>query len=346
MRAVFDKHRWWLLRVLVMPIHLLTFAVITFFLIRLMPGDPVYTVAGGDVDAKRYAVVQHQLGLDGSLWSQFLHFLNKLAHFDLGTSYVSGKSVTSDLINRFPPTLELVLIGLTTSGALALFASFFAVLNPKNPLSRFIQGWARTAGAVPEFVLAIGFITVFYVLLHWAPAPLGLTDPGLPSPVVATHFPLLDALLSGNGSVIASTIAHMVLPIVVMTVAFADLLTKHLLLQLSRALDTPVTRFRISTGASRRAVLVSVARRALPVPMTIFGAMFGGLLGGVVLLEILFNLQGLGVYAVQSANSVDLPALQGFMLLAATCSLIAFLLTDIVNMVLDPRRRPGRAVTA
>jgi peptide/nickel transport system permease protein len=324
-----------------MPLHLLLFALITFALIRSIPGDPVILVTGGQVDPDQYEQVKAELGLDGSLLNQLWNYLTGLGSLSLGDSYVTGRAVRSDLFDRLPSTIELAALAMVGIVLLALVCSAFALLRPGNPVSRVLRAYSRTAGAVPDFCIAVTGILVFYVVLGWVPAPLGRLDSGLQTPVVVTHFPALDALLGGDGAVIRSMAAHMVLPVAVMVLAYTPIVSKQLILGVDQAAGTAQSRFRVSTGAPRTTVLLSVYRRAAPSAVVVGGSLFGSLLGGAVVMESLFSLGGLGQYAVDAVNSNDLPALQGVLLVTAAISLLVFLCVDLVNMTLDPRRRPG-----
>lgn len=335
------KHRWWAGRVAVLPIHIAVFAVVVFFLVRAIPGDPVISVTGGQITPEIYERVRHALGLDGSMLEQLGTYFSSLAHFDLGDSMISGRSVTSELTTRFPATLELSLMGLTAVTTCALVGAYLAVMHPTRLVPRIIRGYARTAGAIPEFCVGIGLIVVFYAELRWAPAPVGRIDPHLSQPADVTGLPFVDALLSGDWPVIHSMAAHLVLPIVVMVVAQTAVLLKLLISGMEEAVDAAPTRFRIASGASRRVVLMSLFRRSLPPAVTMLGIIFGYLLGGAVIIESLFGFSGMGQYMVEAVNSKDLVVMQGFLLAVAVVSLVVFLLVDLANMLLDPRRKPG-----
>ncbi|WP_181780228.1 ABC transporter permease [Pseudonocardia pini] len=341
------RHRWWLARLAMLPVHLAVFAVAVFFLVRLMPGDPVLTIAGpnAEIDQATYDRIAADYGFDGSVGEQLVGYLGGLVGGDLGDSLVSQTSVAAELSTRLPATLELVALGMVVACLTALVASYIVVTRPRTMVARVLRVWARAAGAVPEFVIGVALITVTFVWLRIAPAPVGLTDRRTRVGDPVTGAPLLDSVLTGRFDVTASILAHLWVPLVVMALAFGDLLTKHLVSQLETSIDSPVTRFRAAVGVPRRRILLSVYRRALPAPVTVLGVMFGALLGGVVLLETLFNFQGLGQYALAASNAVDLTALQGFLLLTAAVSLVVFLVTDIAVMLLDPRRRPGAGGT-
>jgi ABC-type dipeptide/oligopeptide/nickel transport system permease component len=338
---VVRNQRWWAGRAAVLPVHVAIFALAVFFLVRAIPGDPVLIVTGGQITPEIYDRVEHALGLDGSILDQLGNFYSSLLHFDLGTSMLSGRSVGEELATRFPATLELALMGLFAVIVVSLVGAFLAVMRPTWLPSRVIRGYARTAGAIPEFCVGIALIVVFYSQLRWVPAPVGRIDPYLSQPPALTGMPFLDSVLQGRWEVASSMSAHLILPILVMVIAQSAVLLRLLISGLDEAMDAPATRFRIASGASRRMVLLSMLRRALPPAVTMLGIIFGYLLGGAVILESLFGFTGMGQYMVEGVNSKDLPVMQGFLIVTAVISLTVFFLVDLANMVLDPRRRPG-----
>lgn len=346
MRHFLQSQRWWLVRIAALPLQILFFAFVAFFLVRTIPGDPVDVVTGGQYTPEVYARVQKTLGLDGSLLEQLGRYFRKLMSFDLGTSLVTGRSVLDDLTQKLPPTVEIALMALIGILIFTFASSYFAVMHPRNAISRAITIYARMAGTIPEFALGIAAIFIFYAELHWAPAPLGRLSPFIDAPPPVTHMPFVDALLSGDAAAVKSMITHLVLPIGVMVVALSPVLLKLLIADLEASLDAPPTRFRIASGAGHATVLLSIYRRALPATVTMTGTMFGHLLGGAIVIETLFGLDGLGKYAVEAVMSADLTTMQSLLLVIATLSLIVFLLVDLTNMLLDPRRRPGTRMEA
>lgn len=336
------RHAWWIKRVMLLPVHLACFAIAVFFLVRLVPGDPVLTVTGGQITPEQYDAAQAALGLDGSLWTQLWSYLGRLARLDLGSSMVGHRPVISELAARLPATLELTVIGVTASAAVALAAASLIVFRPRNAASRLLVGYSRTAGSVTDFGLGIFLIFVLYARLAVVPAPLGRIEPRMGQPTVITHFPLIDAVLSGETDVLASMIRHLVLPVLVIVLTQASLLIKLLVPAMQAAVDDRATLFRVACGASRATVVASVLRRALPTVIPMFGTMFGAMLGSAVVLEQLFGLGGMGQYAVDAIMSTDLVALQGFLIVVAAMCLVTFLLVDIATGILDPRRRIGR----
>lgn len=342
MTGLWSRHRWWITRLGMLPVHLFLFAIVVFFLVRLIPGDPVRVISGGQtMTPEQYDAARESLGLTGSVLSQLATFLSNAVTLDFGSSIINGANVLDEMVRRLPETMEIAMLAMAVSSVLTLCLGFVVVLKPRNVLSRGIATYSRAAGAIPDFCLGVAGIFVFYAVLGWAPAPLGRFDTLLNPPPRLTGLPMLDALLSSDTVLLASMVNHLWLPILVLVIAYAPMLLKLFIRSLEQAKDAQATKFRIASGASRKMVLLSIARRALPSTVAMFGTIFGFMLGGAVVVEQLFALPGLGEYAVQAVTRSDFVALQGFLLVVAAVSLIIFFAVDVVNMMLDPRRRPG-----
>ncbi|MFT4042346.1 MAG: ABC transporter permease [Gordonia sp. (in: high G+C Gram-positive bacteria)] len=335
------RQRWWLTRILLLPVHLFVFAIIAFLLLRLVPGDPVAGVLGPGYTHSSYLAMQKELGLDGSVWSQLRRYLGGLVTLNFGHSIKTGDLVITEIGQRLPGTIELAVQGLLCTVLLSLVLSYVAVFHPKNWFSRAVMVYSRAAGALPEFVLGVWGVFLFWAVLHIAPSPLGRLDTDLPTQTTITGFPFLDTLIQGYWQGAASMAAHLVLPIAVMAVAEAAVVVKYLVSGLQGAIVDPATSFRITTGAGRRATVLSVYRRAAPPVVTLIGQMFGYLIGGTIVLETIFGFAGLGQYAVQSVLATDYPAIEGFLLVVAAITLLVYMGVDLVVMSIDPRRRPG-----
>jgi ABC-type dipeptide/oligopeptide/nickel transport system permease component len=342
--AFLARQRWWLGRVAVLPLHMLGFALVVFVLVRLIPGDPVAQMLGGqNASPQMIASAREALGLSGSIFEQLRTYLGNLLTLDFGRSMLTGVPVWQEMTRRLPETIEIAVLAMAGATVFTLVAGFMVVLRPRNLISRLLVPYARTAGAIPDFVLGVAGIFVFYTALHLLPAPVGRYDPLLNEPPKITGFPILDATLSGDTTLLKSMASHLVLPLLVLVLAYTPLLLKLFIRALEDAVDAPPTRFRIASGASQRAVMLSITRRAAPAAVAMFGTLFGFMLGGAVVVEQLFSMPGMGQFGVNAVNTSDRVSLQGFLLLVAAVSLVVFLLVDIVNMLLDPRRRPGRA---
>jgi ABC-type dipeptide/oligopeptide/nickel transport system permease component len=342
MRSLLQRNTWWMRRLSVLPLHLFIFAIAVFFLVKLIPGDPVRSLSGGQtMTPEQYQAARAALGLSGNIGEQLVTYVRNLVTLDLGSSLVDGTPVAAQMATRLPETAELAVLAMAISTVLTLAVGFFVVLRPRNAFSRGLASYARAAGAVPDFCLGVAGIFLFYSVLHWAPAPIGRYDSLLNPPPHATGFPLIDAALSSDTVLLGSMIGHLRLPVLVLVIAYAPMLMKLFIRSLGQAVHSRVTQFRVASGASRASVGLSITRRALPSSVAMFGTIFGFMLGGAVIVEQLFAIPGMGDYAVRAVGRADFVALQGFLLVVGAVSLIVFFVVDLINMLLDPRRRPG-----
>lgn len=344
MRRLWHQNRWWVGRLIAVPFHLLLFIIVTFALIRLIPGDPVIALLGPSYTPEQYEAMQRAIGLDGTIWDQLVRYIGGLLQLDLGTSLVSGRPVTDQLGTRFPATLELTLQSVGLAVTLSVLLSYIAVVRPTGLVSRITRGFAQTSGAIPDYVLAIAGIIFFYALLHWIPAPLGRLDPSLSTPDPITNMPMLDALLGGRPDAVASIAEHTVLPVLAMAIGQTPLMIRLLLSGFDEAVKSAPVRFKVAAGAGHTHVVLSIIRRAAPPALIMCGGIFGATLGGTVILERMFGFTGLGTYAINAVAAGDYTAMQGVLMLIAAVSLLMYLVIDLLNMIIDPRRRPGARV--
>ncbi|MCF7549611.1 ABC transporter permease [Pseudonocardia sp. WMMC193] len=336
------RHRWWITRTLVLPLHVAVFASVAFFLVRLVPGDPVMARidASGGFTQEDYDRAAEQMGLAGSVWSQFGRFWSELVTGNLGVSPVTGRPVWEEVMSRLPSTVELVTLGLLGCVALALVLAAITVTTRSPRLHAVLRGYGKLAGSVPDFAVAILGLVLFFVVLQVIPAPLGRVDPRMTMPDV-TGFPLLDSVITGDWPVFAAITARYALPLAVLVLVHTPSLWRQLSLGLSEQVTASPTLFKVASGATRTSIHLSVLRRASASSVVMLGAMFGGLIGGVVVIEQLFGFGGVAQFAIGSVEQLDFVGLQGFLVVIAGLCLLVFFLVDLVNMILDPRRRPG-----
>jgi peptide/nickel transport system permease protein len=331
-------------RVATLPVHVLVFSLVVFAVIRAIPGNPAISATGGFATKAQIHEIDAELGLTGSILHQLSTFLHNVVTLHLGNSLSSGVPVVDSVGDLLPQTAELALMALAGALLFACFGAFMIVTRPNNAISRFMRVYGDNAGAIPEFCIGVVAIFVFYAKLHWTPPPFGRISANLVEPKPLTHLPFLDSILRGDFTVTLSMAEHLALPIAVMILGHSPILLKVLTTSLGQALDAPVTKFRTSVGCSRRIVVLSMFRRAAPPVVTLLGTLFGALLGGAIIIEQLFGFGGIGQFIVSSAQNDDVVAIQGFLLIMAAVALVVFLVVDIVNMLIDPRRRPGAAV--
>ncbi len=335
-------------RFLIVIPQMLLISLVTFILIRMLPGDPARLELGplasqDAVDRRRL-----ELLLDESVISQFWAYLKRLFQGDFGTSWVNGSQVRDDLSLRVPATLELITIGLVV--VLAVFIPFAIATSIRGGgivvrfLKKIAYGYGMVAGALPDFWLGLLLIYVFFVKLGIAPGPTGRLDIGETPPDRVTGFYTIDGILGGNFSVAWSAFSHLILPVITLAFVYGAPIFKMTQSKMAEALRADYTYYAEVLGLSRSRILLYAFRNAAPSVIVISGVISGYLLGGAVLIESVFNLNGVGQYAVQAVTTADYAPIQAFVLIAAVFTMLVYLAVDLFYFISDPRVESGGSV--
>lgn len=305
--------------VLAIPVLLLV-SVGTFLLIHLVPGNPAATILGEYASPKAIAALDLQLGLDRPLPVQFGVWLAALVHGNLGSSLVYSTPVSQMILARFPVTLELTVLSLGMSLALALPFGIAAGRRP-NSLVDYVSRILSLAGvSMPIFWMALVLIYIFGLVLRVLP-----TEGFVP-------------LSQGLGANLAS----LVLPAFAQALALMATTVRLLRSELMEALQQDFVRTARAKGVSERHVVTRHAlRNALLPVVTAVGLQFGALLGGVVITETIFGLPGMGSLIVNSIFARDFPVVQGTVLVFAVIVVVVNLLVDVTYAYIDPRIKYG-----
>lgn len=315
--------------------------LITFIIVRLIPGDPARIMAGALVDEKGVELIRERMGLTGSLSHQFVNYMSKLMQGDLGVSWVTGNPVLHDIKMRLPATLQLIVLALLVS----LFVMVPFVLKSISSMkgkfaktrNRILSGYGMAAGAFPDFWLALILIYVFYVILGIAPPPTGQIDLGLSMPQQITGFSLIDSLLIGDIRAFLSIAYRHALPVFVLAFVYGGGILKVAITSASSIQKSEFINYAQINGLSPRMVRKYISKASYPSIATFTAVIFGFLVGGAVLVESVFSWGGFGQYAVQSVVNSDFTAMQGVVLVSAVLNLMAYILVDLSYFYFDPR---------
>lgn len=312
--------------------------VISFLLTRALPGDPAAYFAGPAADEASIAEIREALGLDKPLLQQFFYYVGDLAHGDLGQAISTGQPVAADLAARLPASLELTLVALLLSCAVAIPLGVLAATRPGSWLDHLCRVLVTAGVSMPTFFTGIVLIYVFYYLLGLAPSPLGRLDFVYLSPPQVTGFYLIDAALAGDWETWVGAIKQLILPamtLALFTLAPIARMTRAAMLS---ALSADFVRTARAAGLGRRKVLFGYAfRNALLPVITTLGMVFSFTLGANVLVEKVFAWPGIGSYAVEALVVSDYAAVQGFVLAMALLFVLLNLVIDIAYALIDPR---------
>lgn len=324
-------------RLLFLIPQLVAVSLIVFFLVRLLPGDPAFLMAGQFATKERIEEVRRELGLDRPLAEQYVIYVGNVLEGDFGRSWRTSQAVTADIRQRLPATLELVLSAGILSVLLGVPIGVYTAVKRRGIADRGLFVYGMLAGSIPDFWLGLILIFIFFSKLGIVPGPIGQLDPILSTPPAVTGMIVIDALLAGRWEAFRSALAHLVLPVATLTLVYMTLVIKNTRSTVEDMMQSDFVEHGRALGLPRRILLRYALRNAMPPVVTVIGIVFWFLLGGAVLVETVFAWGGLGQYAVEAVVNSDYAPLQAFVLLAAVFTLVVFLLVDLAYFVIDPR---------
>jgi len=322
--------------------------VIVFFILRVMPGDPVQLMFGDGDDAnlgearQRYVEL---LGLDQPLPVQYLRFLGEMARGDFGNSIIRGGEPVLNMIGRaLPITIELSIFSLFVSLAIAVPIAILSALKQNTAWDRGGTAFALIGVSMPSFwqgIMLIMFLAVWFPIFPVS----GVMDARM-SVVRITGMPLTDALLTGHWEAAWSVLRHIALPALTLGTGIAGQFVRVLRSSLLEVKHQDfIDAFR-ARGISERAVVGHMLHNALPTTAVIVGIRVGSLLSGTIIIETVFAYPGMGYLLVQAINSRDFPVVQGVVVLLTVLVIISNLAADLIHGWLDPRiKLAGKGAT-
>ncbi|MEQ9048264.1 MAG: ABC transporter permease [Sneathiellaceae bacterium] len=319
--------------------QLLGIILVSFLLVKMIPGDPAVLMLGPFASDDQLDRMRSQLGLDGTVLDQFWIYLTGLFQGDLGTSWQTTRPVLEDLLQRFPATLELITLSLLLALLIGIPLGVAAAYFKRSVVKKFSDYYGLLAGALPDFWLGLVLIYFFYTLLNWVPPPLGRMGIAVLAPPPVTNFVIVDSIIAGNWQALWSALGHLVLPVVTLGVINAGPILKMTQSTMERMLESDIVRYAEMCGLPERQVIRQAFRNALPSVVTIVSVLYGFLIGGAVLVEIVFSWGGAGQYAVQGVLNADINPVLGFVLFSAILSLAIYLIVDLIYFAIDPRIR-------
>jgi peptide/nickel transport system permease protein len=318
---------------------LLGVVIVTFILMRVLPGDPaVFFASGPNAGKAEIEEVRHTMGLDKPVPMQLVLYLKDVATGNLGNSMTTGQPVVRDMRRRLPASLELTFTALAIALLLAVPLGVFAALRPGSLVDHAVRLLCTLGVCVPTFVSGLMLIYVFYYLLGWAPDPTARLDIFAATPPDITGFYLLDFALVGDWSGWWAAFTQLLLPAFSMALFVLAPLARMTRASMLSVLGSDFIRTAQSVGLPRRRIIVAYAlRNALLPVLTITGIVFSTMLGANVLVEKVFSWPGVASYALDALLASDYAPVQAFVLLMATIFVLVNVLIDILYGIADPR---------
>ena len=315
---------------------LLGVSILVFSFIHLIPGDPALTMLGERATPEKVAEVRARLGLDRPIWQQYVLYVGHALRGDLGVSIVRGDPVASDLLRRFPATVELAVAAIVVAIALGIPIGVASAVYRNSPLDSLARLGALTGVSMPIFWLGLVLAWFFGVQLRILPTGFRLASGSAFVPW--TNFVILDALLQGDWTSLADALRHLVLPALALATIPLAVIARMTRASLLEVLSREYIRTAEAKGLSRRAVILRHAlRNALLPVLTVVGLQVGRLLAGAILTETIFSWPGIGLWVYESIESRDYAIVQGVSLFIAVIVVGVNLLTDVLYAAVDPR---------
>jgi len=312
--------------------------VVTFILMRALPGDPAAFFAGAAATPEAVEEVRKRMGLDQNLAQQFVRYMSELARGDLGQSLTTGQPVSREIVTRLPASLELTLSGLLLAAFIAIPLGVLAATHQNSWIDHASRIVTTAGVSLPIFFTGLLLIYIFYYKLGWAPSPIGRLDPYLAEPAPVTGFYLIDSLIARDLGVFAASLKQLVLPSITIAIFVMAPLARMTRAAMLGALSSDYVRTARALGLSRTTVVYRYAlQNALLPVVTTLGMVFSFLLGANVLVEKVFSWPGIGSFAIEALVASDYAPVQGFVLTMAVLYVMLNLAIDLLYSVIDPR---------
>lgn len=290
---------------------------LTFFLLYLGGGDIARRIVGEGASPQAVAAKKHELGLDRPIWTQFTGWVSHAVHGDLGTSWFNGQPVVDAITSRLSVTLSLVISATLLTAVIATVLGVVAATRG-GWVDRLVQVLGVLGHAIPNFLIAIGLVTVFAIGLDWF-KPTGFTS------------------FSASPALWLSSIT---LPVLALAIAAISGVTQQVRGAVIDTLRQDYVRTLRSRGLSEtRVVYRHVLRNATGPALSLLGVQFVGLLGGAVIIEQIFAIPGIGQVAVGATSQGDIPLVMGLVIATAVIVVILNLLVDLAQGWLNPKVR-------
>jgi peptide/nickel transport system permease protein len=287
--------------------------LVSFFLIHLIPGDPVAAILGNHYNAKTAAALRRALGLDQPIWNQYLIFLGHIVHGNLGQSVYYEQPVTQVIGDRIEPTIWLVIYSGVLAGIISVPLAIVSALRANGVIDQVIRALFVVAFAMPAFW--VGIILILFLSID------------------VRLFPV-----SGFGESSVDHLRSLFLPSLTIALAFSSVLIRSLRNSILEVRHEDYVRTARAKGVKFRTLMLRhILRNALLPTVTIFGVNIAFLLGSTVIIENVFAIGGIGQLLVSAILQRDYTVVQGITLLLAVAVVAINLLTDVVYALLDPR---------
>ncbi|MFN2271903.1 MAG: ABC transporter permease [Anaerolineae bacterium] len=316
-------------------------ATLVFFVMRVLPGDPINSTLGPRVSEEQREIFRQQLGLDQPILVQYFDFLWRMVRLDFGESMIGGnRPIRDELSEVFPATLELSIPAMAFTALFGVLSGAYAAQHRKKWIDYSLRLFSIAIYSVPIFWLGLVFIIIFSTALGLTPvagridAQIGLTLER------KTNLLVIDSIISGNWAALGSVLHHLILPSVTLGLALCGVFIRLTRVNMIETLQEDYITAGRARGLRERTLVYRHALHNTFIPiLTLIGLQFAILLAGAVLTETTFSWPGMGRYLVDRIELRDYAAVQAVIAVFAMLVAIITLVMDILYAIVDPRIR-------
>ncbi|HLQ83100.1 MAG TPA: ABC transporter permease [Pseudogracilibacillus sp.] len=284
--------------------------ILTFLIISAVPGDPALIIAGENASSEEVESIREQLGTDEPLIYQYTDYIKGIFKGDFGTSLRTDTPVLQEIFSRLPVSMTIISFSIIIMSVVGITAGILSAIKPNGFIDNIVMSFALFGISMPTFWIGLMFIIFFSSYLH---------------------------LLPSGGD---TEIKHFILPTLVLSIATSGIIARLARSSMLEKIDEDFNRTARAKGIKEKVVIYKHTLKNALIPIvTIIGMEFGTLLGGTVLVETVFSMNGIGRYIVDAIQYRDFPAVQGSILFVSLAFVLAMLIVDLSYMIIDPRIR-------
>lgn len=313
---------------------------ITFIISRVIVPDPARAWAGGRASPQTIDALVARFHLHDPIYVQFYYYLNDLFHGNWGVSPGSGQPVLHNILIYMPATIELTLSALLLILIVGIPLGVLAATNRNKLVDHFARLLSLCGVASPPFLAALLLQLVFFYYLRVFPDSGGRISSFIQQPPDITGLLTVDSLIAGNLPAFADAIEHLIMPSLALAFLTLGVMSRLVRTSMLEALESDYVRTARAKGLKKRIVIYKHAlKNALIQPITAMAVYVAYLLGGSMVIELIFSWPGVGRYAATAVLDFDLPSVMGTTLAFAICVVLANFVADLLYAAIDPRIR-------
>ena len=323
---------------LLIPV-LIGVTILVFSISHVVPSNPALVALGPHATPDTVKALKEKWGLDKPLYIQYLMYVKGLLKGDMGTSLRTNRPVLRDLSAYFPATFELTTVSMFLCLLAGIPLGVIAALKKDKLVDHITRVFSLIGVSIPVFWFGLILLLLFYLKLGILPGG-GRLSPLTSPPKDITGLYILDSLLTGNWATLKDSIFHIIMPSFCLAFAVMAIISRMMRSSMLNTLGEDYIKTAQAKGLKQTKVIYQHAMRNAVLPViTISGVLYGQLLAGAILTEIIFSWPGMGMYVVTSIMNLDFQPIMGFTIIVAIIYVTVNLIVDILYVLFDPRIR-------